>query len=96
MSANFILQASKLLYQRSYNSDELRMIYEYISTLDNVILEDYYSNKTIMAYENDLEMFVETIDSLIQIFEDLEEYEKCEILLNKKADAITIIENNTI
>ena len=60
------------------------------------LLNDYNNTCTILSYNNDLELYIEIVDSLILVFEDREEYEKCEKLKNKKDDSIEIINANTI
>ncbi len=54
MSISFLLQATRVLHIGNYDDDEVQMIYDYIRTLDNEIIIHYYSNKTILSYENDL------------------------------------------
>jgi hypothetical protein len=49
-----------------------------------------------MIYNNDLELYVEILDALINIFEDREEYEKCQLLIDKKEESLIILEKNTI
>ena len=39
---------------------------------------------------------MEIIDELIRVFEDREEYEKCELLKNKKDDSLEIINDTKI
>jgi hypothetical protein len=60
------------------------MIYDYIRNVDNDMIFDYINNKTILSYNNDLELLIEIIDRMIQILEETEEYEKCLVLKNKK------------
>jgi hypothetical protein len=64
--------------------------------IDNDILNDYNNTCTILSYDNDLELYIEIIDSLIQIFEDREEYEKCELLLFKRDESLEIMNSKTI
>lgn len=91
MSFNFLLQATRVLHIGNYDEDELQMIYDYLVTLDNEILNDYYSRCTIFSYDNDLDLYLEIIDVLIGIFETREEYEKCARLKEKKEQSIKII-----
>ena len=92
----FLLQATRILHVGNYDEDELRMIYDFTTQLDNVVLNEYLNNTTILSYNNDLELYVEILQSLINIFEEREEYEKCEMLKHKKDDSIEIMENKTI
>ena len=93
---NFLLQATRVLHVGNYDEEELKMVYEFIVNLDNEILNDYNNTCTIVSYDNDLQLYVEIIDSLILIFEEREEYEKCEILVNKKEESLIIMESKTI
>ena len=72
------------------------MVYNYMILVDNDILNDYNNTCTILSYESDLHLYVEIINALIEIYEEREEYEKCEILKNKKLDCFDIIENKKI
>ena len=96
MSVNFLLQATRVLHVDNYDNDDLTMIYNFMINIDNDILNDYNNTCTILSYDNDLELYVEIIDSLIQIFEDREEYEKCELLLFKRDESLEIINSKTI
>ena len=96
MSINFLLQATRVLSFGNYDDVELSMTYNYITALDNEILNDYFNTCTILAYNNDLELYIEIVETLIIVFEEREEYEKCAKLINKKEDAINIINTNKI
>lgn len=93
MSINFLLQATRIIHIGNYDDTETRMIYDYLRNLDNAVLIDYFRSSTVLTYNNDLELCVEVIDKMIKIFENEEEYEKCQTLLNKKEDAVRIILN---
>ncbi len=84
MSISFLLQATRVLHVGNYDDDEVRMIYDYIRNVDNDLIFEYINNKTILSYNNDLELLIEIIDRMIQILEETEEYEKCLVLKNKK------------
>jgi len=96
MNLNFLLQATRVLNKGEYDEDELIMIYNFVTAIDNDILNDYNSTCTIISYDNDLQLYIEIIDALILTFEEREEYEQCEILKGKKDDALTIMESKTI
>ena len=96
MSFNFLIQATRVLDNENLKEDELDMVYVYVISLDNDILNDYNNTCTILSYDNDLELYVEIIDALIKIYEEKEEYEKCNLLIGKKGDAKSIIENKNI
>lgn len=96
MLVNFLMQATRVLHVGDYDEDELEMVYEFVSSIDNEILNDYNNTCTIISYDNDLQLYVEIVDTLIKIYEEKEEYEKCEILKFKKDDSITIMNTKTI
>lgn len=96
VSFNFIIQATRVLNNNDFNEDELKMIYDYLISLDNDILVDYYNTCSIVSYENDLELYLEILDVMIGIYESREEYEKCHILKAKKDESIIIMKNKTI
>lgn len=95
MSFNFILQATRVLHVGNYDEDELHMIYNYLVSLDNDILNDYFTTCTIFSYNNDLELYMEILEVLIGVFEEREEYEKCGELKNKINQSIKIIKTKT-
>ena len=84
MSVSFLLQATRILHVGNYDDNDVRMIYDYLKTVDNDMIYEYYTTCTIVSYENDLGLFVEILDEMIKILEKSEEYEKCQILQNKK------------
>ncbi len=94
MSINFLLQATRVLNFGNYDEVELSMTYNYITALDNEILNDYFNTCTILSYDNDLELYIEIVETLILVFEEREEYEKCAKLKNKKEQSINIINKN--
>lgn len=96
ISVSFLLQATRVLHVDNYDDDELTMIYNFVINLDNDILNDYNNTCTILSYDNDLELYIEIVDSLIMIFEEKEEYEKCELLLFKREESVEIINSKTI
>jgi len=96
MTIGFLLQSTKVLEGGLYDEEDLRMIYGYMIHIDDEILNDYYNTCTIFTYDNDLELYIEIIDALIKIFEEREEYEKCEILIKIKDQANKIINKKII
>lgn len=91
---NFLLQATRILHVGNYEEDELRMIYDFTIELDNVILIEYLNTSSILSYANDLELYIEILEVLIGIFEEREEYEKCNVLKIKKEESIELIKIN--
>ena len=96
MTIGFLLQSTRVLEGGIYDEEDLRMIYGYVIHIDDEILNDYYNTCTIFTYDNDLELYIEIIDALIKIFEEREEYEKCEILIKIKDQSNKIINKKTI
>jgi len=91
LKLNFLLQATRILHVGNYDEDELNMIFNFISTVDNSILFSYNESKTILSYTSDLELYVEIVDTLINIYVEREVYENCQILMNKKEQSIKIL-----
>jgi hypothetical protein len=86
----------RVLHVGNYDEEELSMVYNFITSVTDDVLNDYKDTCTILSYENDLELYMEILDICIVIFEDREEYEKCQKLKDKKEEVIKIIENKTI
>jgi hypothetical protein len=93
-SLNFLLQATKVLHNRNYDDSELKIIYDYLISIDNETLNDYYNTTNILNYNNDLELYVDILKKMITIFEneDKQEYEKCASLIKKIKESIKIME----
>jgi hypothetical protein len=96
MPSNFLLQSTRVLHNDNYDENELEMITNFMVAVDNEILNEYNNTCTIISYDNDLQLYIEILDELIRVFEDREEYEKCELLKNKKDDSFEIINNTKI
>ena len=90
-SFSFLLQATRVLHIGNYDDEELKMIYGFVISLDNDILNGYNNTCTLLTYYNDLELYVEIVEALIDIYEKNEEYEKCILLKNKKEESIKIM-----
>lgn len=91
ITINFLLQATRVLHVGNYTEEDLEMIYNFITKVDNEVLFFYLTSKTILSYESDLELYVEIADNLIGIYEEVEDYEKCIELKLKKEQAINIL-----
>ena len=91
MSVNFLLQATRVLHVCNYDREELEMIYNFMVSVDNEILNHYNITSSVIVYSSDLELYIEIVDALIDIFEGSEEYEKCDELKNKKEEALILI-----
>lgn len=94
MSFNFLIQATRVLYNNKFDESELDLVYNFMIRVDNELLNMYLNNCSIISYNNDLELYLDIIDALINIYEQREEYERCEILLHKKEYSESIIEEN--
>jgi Na+/phosphate symporter len=95
-SFKFLLQASRVLSDQNYIDQDLELIYEFLTTVDNNELNEYYNSATIFSYRNDLELYVESVNKILNIFEDKEKYEKCYELKKKLDESREIIKNNKI
>ena len=91
MSINFILQAIRAIHYGNIDDNDMETIFSFILKLDNEELNYYFNTNTVISYENDLELCIEIITSLISIYEIQEKYERCDVLLKKKKKALSII-----
>ena len=96
MTVNFLLQATRVLNVGNYDDDELKMIYNFLTSIDNEVLNDYNMNCTILSYDSDLHLYIEILDAIILIYEEREEYEKCSVIKSKKEESIKIMNKTTI
>ena len=96
MSISFLLQATRILHVGNYDDNEVRMIYDYIRTVDNEMIFNYINTKTIISYDNDLGLLIEVIDRMMVALEKTEDYEKCLVLKNKKEQCLKINLEKTI
>lgn len=94
MSFKFLIQATRVLLVNNYDDEELKMIYKYAVSLDNEILIDYFNSCSLIGFKTDLDLYLEIVESMIYIFEEMEEYEKCFVLKKKKEECIKIINDN--
>ena len=95
MTPKFLLQATKVLHTQ-YDDMELDLITNFILGVDEETLDEFNSTCTFTSYDCDLDLYIEIINVLIKIFEETEFYEVCEMLKNKKDDAIIIKDKKTI
>lgn len=95
MSFKFLIQATRVLHINNYDDKELKMIYDYASSLDNDILNSYFDECSILGYESDLELYLDIVQALIKIYEEMEEYEKCHVLKLKQNECYKIISKKT-
>lgn len=90
----FLLQTIIIFEEKNHNDENINMIYNFLTNLDNDVLNDYLLTNDVIPYQNNLDICIQVINILINIFEDREEYEKCALLKSKKDQAIKIINNN--
>lgn len=88
---SFLQQSAKVLHIGVYDENELEMICHFTSALDKSDLIEYLNNTTISLHNNGLELYIEVIDLLIEIFVEKEQYEKCIRLKIKKDESIKLI-----
>ena len=62
-----------------------------MSKVDKTILIHYLTSKTILSYDSDLELCLEIVTALVDIYEEREEYERCVVLTKKKEKIIKIL-----
>jgi hypothetical protein len=96
MSVNFLIQSIRVLHEGNYNEEEMTMVYNYFISVDEEILKEYNDTCTIISYQNDLELYIEIINHLLKTYEEREEYEKCDLLKQKKDLSLDIMKNKTI
>ena len=96
MSFNFLIQATRVLQSKGFENEELEMVTNFVLAIDNDVLIDYFNTCTLLTYDNDLELYIEIIDSLISVYEDDERYEICEKLKQRKDQCLIIINNKKI
>ena len=96
MSFNFLIQATRVLHSNGLENDEVEMVTNFVLAIENDVLIDYYNTCTLLSYDNDLQLYIEIIDSLISIHEIDERYEICEKLKKRKEECLVIINNKKI
>lgn len=90
VSINFLLQAIKIISNDNHFDHELDMVYEFLISISEEDIKFFYKNSTVVTYPNDLELYMQTIQKLISIYEEKEKYEQC-LELKKKYDRCQII-----
>ena len=85
------MQITRILHNGIYDETELRMIYDYLRNLDESTLNNYFHSYTVLSYNNDLEICIEVLDKMLYILECKEEYEKCQVLKDKKDESINVM-----
>lgn len=93
-SFKFLLQASRVLTDQNYVDQDLDLIYEFLLSVDNAELNEYFITTTIFSYKNDLDLYIESVNKVREIFEEKEQYEKCHELKKKLDESNEIINLN--
>lgn len=88
---NFLLQSTKVLNVINHDENDVKTIYNFLLSLDNDTLIRYSNLQTLVNYNNDLELYLQILNSLIRIYEHNEEYEKCTELLKQKNITINLL-----
>lgn len=88
---NFLIQATRVLDINNHDDNVLNTIHNFLLSLDNDTLIRYYNSQTLITYQNDLELYLEILNSLIKIYELNEEYEKCIELVKQKNITINLL-----
>lgn len=96
MNLNFLIQATRVLSVDNYDDEELELITNFMIAADEDLLSDFNNTCTILSYDNDLELYLEILGTLIVVYEQREEYEVCELIKNKMSEALEIINKKTI
>jgi hypothetical protein len=96
MSYNFLIQATRVLNVNNYDESELELVTNFLIAADEDMLSDYNNTCTILSYDNDLELYLEILSTLLVVYEEREEYEICELIKNKMSEALQIINKKTI
>ena len=90
---SFLLQTNRKLVDAKYTKDDLELIFSFLTSVDYIDIIEYLHSKTIFSYDCDLDLYIETVEKLIEIYEDKEMYEECQMLLNKINQSIKIKNN---
>lgn len=90
LSFKFLLQSSRVLSDNVYDDRDLASIYDFLLSIDNKELNEYFKTKTLFSYTNDLELFLEVSKNVLKIYEEKEKYEEC-IDIKKKMDECNLI-----
>lgn len=83
-SFDFLMQATRVLNLDKYDDFDINIIYQWVNLLSDETLHKYNWTNTIPSYVSDLELLVDIINSLINIYESNENYEKCNVLFKLK------------
>lgn len=84
MPFDFLMQAVKILHKDIQTEEDIKLAYDFVMLTEMDTLEKYNKKSLIVSYQSDLELFIDIIKELLSVYEDLEDYEKCQKLLEKK------------
>lgn len=94
VSFKFLLQSSRILSDNIYDERDLMTIYDFLLSIDNKELIDYFRTKTLFSYKNDLELYLEVCKNMLILFEEKEKYEHCHEIKKKMDECNLIIKTN--
>lgn len=89
----FILQSAKLIKSGNYNYKDIEFINKLVLSIDNKILNDYNKSTSLIILGNDLDFYISVLNFLIKHYENIEDYENCQILKNKLDESLIIKKN---
>jgi hypothetical protein len=91
LNFDYLLNSVKALHSDNKSGDIIENIYEWVLIADDNLIKNYADRKSLSTYKNDLDLYVSMIDNLIEYYESIEEFEKCERLLNRKNQFIGLL-----
>lgn len=86
-----LLKLTRALSEQTYTDEELLISFEFLMSLDNDELKEYVLNSSISTYKRDIDLYIQAVNKLIEIFEEQERYELCWGLKQKKELSIELI-----
>lgn len=78
----YLLQSARLISSKRASEDDIEFVKDLILSLENDEIIGYYNTCTITSIGSDYNLYVKLIRYLIKHYEETEEYEKCEELVN--------------
>jgi hypothetical protein len=79
-----MLTVLKDIKNNDFDTLDIDNMFIYLISIDNNIINKYIKNKTTMFYYNDSEILLELIENMVNVYERIEEYEKCYNLMTLK------------
>jgi hypothetical protein len=88
---DYLLNSVKALHSDNKSENIIETIYEWVLLADDELIKKYSERTSIDTYKNDLELYLSMINYVIESYEKIEEYEKCDRLLNRKNQFIGLL-----